>query len=139
MRFAFVNGCGSKGKSWLQARHFFVQYLSTGVHCNNYYYWLKFFCTLFLLCRYCSPAGLSMDGDILPLLDFCLDTFQLQHRGGKLEEARSFLNVDKMSVHSAHDIRDSDKYFAVVQNHCKQVLKQLNDTELDFVLLSCEV
>ena len=138
MRFAFVNGCGSKGKSWLQARHFFVQYLSTGVHCNNYYYWLKFFCTLFLLCRYCSPAGLSMDGDILPLLDFCLDTFQLQHRGGKLEEARSFLNVDKMSVHSAHDIRDSDKYFAVVQNHCKQVLKQLNDTELDFVLLSCE-
>ncbi|XP_067051801.1 uncharacterized protein [Acropora muricata] len=79
-----------------------------------------------------------MDGDILPLLYLCLDTFQLQHRGGKLEEASSFQDVDKMSVHSAHDIRDSDKCFAVVRNHCKQVLKQLNDTQLDFVLLSCE-
>ncbi|XP_015765103.1 PREDICTED: uncharacterized protein LOC107344017 isoform X3 [Acropora digitifera] len=79
-----------------------------------------------------------MDGDVLPLLYLCLDTFQLQHRGGKLEEASSFQDVDKMYVHSAHDIRDGDKCFAVVRNHCKQVLKQLNDTQLDFVLLSCE-
>ena len=75
---------------------------------------------------------------MLSLLDLCLDTFQPQHRGERLEEASSVQDVDKMSFHPAHDIKDSDKYFLVIQNHCKQVLKQLNDTQLDFILLSCE-
>ena len=81
---------------------------------------------------------LSMDGDMLSLLDSCLDKFQLQLRGERVEEASSFQDVEKISFHSAHDIKDSDKYLTVVQNHCKQVLKQLNDTQLDFILLTCE-
>ena len=80
----------------------------------------------------------SMDGDMLSLLDSCLDTFQLQLRGQRVEEASSFHDVDKISFHSAHDIKDSDKYFTVVQNHCKQVLKQLTDTQLDFILFTCQ-
>ena len=76
-----------------------------------------------------------MDGDILYLVDLCLDTFQLPLRVERVEEASS---VDKMSFRPAEDIKDSDKFFPVVQKRCKQVLKQLNDSHLDFILLSCE-
>ena len=76
-----------------------------------------------------------MDGDILSLVDLCLDTFQLPLRVERVEEASS---VDKMSFRPAVDIKDSDKFFPVVQKRCKQVLKQLNDSHLDFILLSCE-
>lgn len=69
-----------------------------------------------------------MDGDILSLVDFPL-------RVERVEEASS---VDKMSFCPAEDIKDIDKFFPVVQNHCKQVLKELNDTHLDFILLLCE-
>ena len=76
-----------------------------------------------------------MDGYILFLVDLCLDTFQLPLRVERVEEASS---VEKMSFRPAEDTKDSDKFFPVVQNHCKQVLKQVNDTHLDFILLSCE-
>ena len=75
-----------------------------------------------------------MDGDISSLLVLCWDAISFPRRGES-----SILEVDKVSLHPAHDIKDTEKYFPVVQNHCKQVLKQLNDTRLDFILLSCEV
>ena len=72
------------------------------------------------------------------LLVLCLNTFQLQHRGEMVEGASSFQDVNKISSNPAHDIKDSEKYFPVVRNRCEQVLKRLNDTQLDFILLSCE-
>ncbi|XP_015765104.1 PREDICTED: uncharacterized protein LOC107344018 [Acropora digitifera] len=79
-----------------------------------------------------------MDGDISSLLVLCWDAISFPQRGERVEEASSVQDVGKISFQSAHDIKDSDKLFPVVQNYCKQVLKQLNDTQLDFILLSCE-
>ena len=79
-----------------------------------------------------------MDGDISSLVVLCWDALSFRRRVERMEGASSVQDVDKISFHPAHDIKNSDNYFPDIQNYCKQVSKQLNDTQLDFILLSCE-